>query len=234
MSYVKACAMAIVGALGLASANQAQAITMAELTAPGASPVVVGDKIFSDFSYLSATLPADQVAVNFVNNGDLVGIQFGAGWNTVTYGPIMDSVIGYTITVDPGSGNVISGAGLSMAGLVVTSGGTATVGETITNPSTGQEYNLQVVYDGPGGVDDDTSDFTDIDPGANQLIVIKDINVAAVENNDRSFASVTFVDNTFVQTPGQGTPPPVIPEPMSLALLPLALVGLGLRKKLAR
>jgi hypothetical protein len=61
--------------------------------------------------------------------------------------------------------------------------------------------------------------------------VIKSIDVAA--NGANSFAALNFVENTFVQTNGGGDQPS-IPEPMSLALLPLGIAGLALRKKLAR
>lgn len=225
MSYVK-CALGVVGALGLfATANNARAVTLADLIASG-TPVVAGDKIFSDF-VVGGSLPASAVTVNFVANS---GVQFTANWNTLTPGA-NQSVISYTVTVNPASGNVITGANLFFGGQVVVSNGTASVGETLTDAAHSKDYSLQVLYDGPGGKPDVLRASTTIDPSVTSLRVVKSIDVNAGDGN--SFAALNFVENTFVQSPGQGTPPPV-PEPMSLALLPLALAGLGLRKKLAR
>jgi hypothetical protein len=224
MSYK--CALGVVGALGLAAlAQQAQAVTLADLIANG-TPVVAGDKIFSDFSS-GGTLPASAVTVNFV---DSAGVQFSANWNTLTPGA-NSSVIGYTVSVSPASGNVITGANLFFAGQVVVGGGAAFVGETLTDTANNKDYSLQVYYDGPGGLNDNLRASTSINPNVTSLKVIKSIDVAA--NGANSFAALNFVENTFVQSGGGGEEPG-IPEPMSLALLPLGIAGLALRKKLAR
>jgi hypothetical protein len=52
--------------------------------------------------------------------------------------------------------------------------------------------------------------------------------VAAAAN---SSASLSFVDNIFN---GGGNPPPAVPEPMALALVPLSLAAMALRRKVTR
>lgn len=225
MSYVKT-TLGVVEALGLfAIAQQAQAVTLADLIASKA-PVSFGNEIYTKFQSGGNLSPSD-VTVNFTSSG----VQFTANWNTLTPGND-SSVISYTVTASPSSGQVFSGANLFFGGQVISNNAKASVGETLTDPTANKDYSMSVIYSGKTATNNNLRDSVIINPTATSLNIVKSIDVAA--SGPDAFASLNFVENTYTTTPGNGGSPPPVPEPMTLALLPLALAGLGLRKKLAR
>ena len=230
MSYVKL-ALGVVGALGMAAlSQQAQATTLADLMAAG-TPVVRGNVVYSNFTdnaggSSGAMLPGSAITVNF---SDPAGVSFSGNWNTLAPGA-NHTAIGYTITTT--GGTTLTGGQLFFAGQVVRGSAAASVGETLTDTVNSKDYSMSVYYDGAGGQTDNLRDSATFNPATTQLKVIKSIDVTAADAN--SFAAVNFVENTFTTGNGNGGQQPGVPEPMSLALLPLGIAGLALRKKLSR
>ena len=208
--------LAAVGAALLAAAP-AKAVSLDSLLGTG-NMIVSGNTVYSNFSY-GGTTPSSSVVVTQTATGLSFATNTG-GWVT----PSGSSIIAYDVTV---TGALVETVGLGFSA-TVTGNASAFVGETITDKTNNKDYSLHVFTDGAGPLPDTTSASVTLTPASSTLHVIKSIDVAS----NGGSATITLVDNNFSESGGGG--PPGIPEPMSLALLPLGIAGLALRKRFVR
>ena len=178
----------------------------------GEFSVLVGDKLFSDFSLNNYN--ASNVTVKGIEQGGDYGIQFGTGF--VDMNGVMDFQLSYVVSVT-NSDNLISGANLSFNGVVIgTNGGLAEVTEQIQTNNEVGVYGTMYVEVTPQMQLYSTNMV--INPPQPALSVDKDVVEYAV---DLTYASISTIDQTFAQ----------VPEPSTMVLAAAGLAGLLLLRR---
>src|SRR5258708_20919138 len=158
----------------------------------------IGDKTFSKFSYSSRgqggvpAIASSGITVDTIGPagsgatilGPNIGFQFSAGWS-VGSGQILDSLIGFTVSVTPPTGGVsIEDAGLVQSGTSFLTPGVAQVAENLSNLS-----NLVTIFDAATTRLSDEVAFS----LTGSLGVTKDI---SVNGNVGGAASISLVQDT--------------------------------------
>jgi hypothetical protein len=192
----------------------------------------IGDKIFSNFTYVSSAfggalaVPAAGVTVDTLGphgsgasvfNND-IGLQFNAGWNALA-GQTTDSDIGFTVTVLGGAIS-IEDFGLAQVSGVLPNG-SASVVENGCGPAPCTPSELAVMTFDYGGSNTQRVADTMFSPRGS-VEVSKDISVTGGTTGS---AHLSLVSDTFSQ----------IPEPMTVGFIGggLALLGVArLRRRM--
>jgi hypothetical protein len=192
----------------------------------------IGDKIFSDFFYFSTSdgngnaVLASNVTVTPVGaNTNSPGLNFASnGWTIPGANPSVDSFVdsslGFMVTVLNG-GNSILGAGLTMSpdNLQVGTGGSVTIGETVT---LADGFTLLGTLRVNGATP--LESLISFDP-TSQLLVSKDLRVGILASG--TGGGPTQIGN-FTETF------PEVPEPVGTALIGSGLLLLGVMRRRAR
>ena len=196
-------------ALSLAgSAAPARAEFISELIRTGGT-ITVGDKLFSDFSYLATGDMPTAAGVNVIGITDAdgnFGLRFQGGFVDLPGGGASDALIGFKVTVtDPNL--FITDAHL--AGNPSVLGGTGAISVTETFLPTNSN---SMVIGAIGGGSTVLTASTVFATPVNVLFVQKDILAFA----GTGLPALSFIDQTFSQS---------VPEPSSVALLMIGGVG---------
>lgn len=202
---ILACAVLLGAAMGL-QATPVCPTTGNYATLQTLGSCTIGDKTFSDFTYSDSAVgaipvtPSDLTYTAIDSGPSAIGFLFGVALTATGPGSTNDLGVGYTVT-----GLDITDAMVTMTGLAVGAGSSATIGETICPGHTiaGCSSSLPLsTYDIAGGPSK-TSDSVTFG-GVNTLGVLKDVNVAAPGAG--GFASISL----FTDTVSQGG---TVPEP---------------------
>jgi hypothetical protein len=199
--------------------NSQDSVTLASLQTGQDMGIVVGDKIFTGFSYSRVGDMPAATDINVLGFRDLDGnwgVSFQGSFVDLPGGSSSDALIRFMVEVDNAQNTipqVINDAHLFLGGVGVGDESFFSVDESFLGRN--ETLNTFVTTIGPGAQQQQLSDETDFTPTATKLTVTKDIFALAAATSNQP-ARGTVIDQSFSQ----------IPEPMSMVLT--GMVGLGL------
>jgi hypothetical protein len=207
--------------------NSVGSISMADLQSDPTAGIIVGDKVFTGFSYSrigDMPVASDVLVLGFKDPDGNWGVSFHGTFVDLPGGSFSDALIRFQVEVDAeaaAQGWLISDAHLFIGGVGAGDESFFTVDETFL----GKNETLNAYYSTLGpGVNSQLSDSTIFTTPVTKLNVTKDIFASAAEGGFLP-ARATVIDQSFSQT--------VVPEPATLALAGmsgLAMVAIRRRR----
>jgi hypothetical protein len=200
--------------------NSIQSISLADLQSDPSSGIIVGDKVFTGFSYSrigDMPVASDVLVLGFKDPSGNWGVSFHGTFVDLPGGSFSDALIRFMVEVDAESaaaGWRISDAHLFLGGPGVGDESFFTVDESFLGRN--ETLNAYISTLGPG-TNAQLSDSTIFSSPVTKLNVTKDIFASAAAGGFLP-ARATVIDQSFSQT--------LIPEPATLAMAGLS--GLAL------
>lgn len=199
------------------ASNSISSVLLSDLVSEEVEGIIVGDKIFTGFSYsrIGDDMPnATNVNVlGFRDQNGNWGVSFhGVFWDLPAGGP-SDALLRFIVEVDPvfaAQGWRISDAHLFLGGAGVSNDSFISVDETFLESNEKLNAYLSTI----NGGSQQLSDWAFFNPTLTKLSVTKDI-LAFANPNSTGPARSTVIDQSFSQT--------LVPEPSSMVLMGLAL-----------
>ena len=206
--------------------NSVGSISMADLQNDPTAGIIVGDKIFTGFSYSrigDMPTPNDVLVLGFKDPDGNWGVSFHGTFVDLPGGGFSDALIRFQVEVDAEAvqqGWQISDAHLFIGGVGVGDESFFTVDETYLGKN--ETLNAYMSTIGPG-TNSQLSDSTIFTTPVTKLNVTKDIFASAAAGGFLP-ARATVIDQSFSQT--------LVPEPATLALAGLSgLAMVAIRRR---
>jgi hypothetical protein len=208
MSSPRGIIVSLLAAGLIASAGQATAQTtdnLAHLVATNGS-LTIGDKVFSDFSFLATGLTsfnASQIQVTASFSGGIYYLTWAGNMSLVGTGPVSaDLLLNYTVTALGGQIDMIdqlyTGSAQPVGGAFIS------VDETVRNSQGTLVANSHLQGDDLSDPFAEVGDDLIINPGESVLHVTKDIGFGILNPNG-GFVTISQVSQSFHQVPEAGT-----------------------------